>query len=402
MTQSSSLPYWRISGFYLFYFAILGAMVPYWNLYLLSIGFSPLQIGWMAAITLAVRVIAPNIWGWLADRSGKPMVVVRAGMGLALLAFSLVALDTRFIWVAVTMTLFSFFWNACLAQFEANTMNHLSGQESRYGMLRLWGSVGFIMVVAGGGPVLERYGIELLIPVTIALIAATLMMGFLVPAHGGRHQDHPQGKIWNLLRQPQVLFFLLACLLMQASHGPYYTFFSIYLESIGHSRSLVGYLWAVGVIAEVGIFILLTRWLPRWGSGPVMLASLLLAALRWVLIGVAAESLWALCFAQLLHAATFGAFHAAAIERVHSLFFGSHQGRGQALFSSAGFGLGGALGALYSGYAWESLGAGMTFLIAALLAGLGAVVICIANRGSNSVPEMNGNLTLPTGVPPTR
>ncbi|RLA07976.1 MAG: MFS transporter, partial [Gammaproteobacteria bacterium] len=354
---SPALPYWRISSFYLFYFAILGAMVPYWNLYLLSIGFTPLQIGWMAAITLAVRVIAPNLWGWLADRTGRRMAVVRFGMAMALVSFALVVLDRRFIWVATTMTLFSFFWNACLAQFEANTMNHLGGQESRYGMLRLWGSVGFILVVAGGGPLLEHYGIGLLIPVTILLVFCTLIASFLVPAHAGRQLDHEQSSIGGLLLQRRVLFFLLACLLMQASHGPYYTFFSIHLESIGYSRSLVGYLWAVGVIAEVAVFILLVRWLPRWGTGPVMFVSLLLASLRWVLIGWAADNLFLLIVAQLLHAATFGAFHAAAIERVHYLFSGQHQGRGQALFSSVGFGLGGALGALYSGYAWEALGA---------------------------------------------
>ncbi len=311
--------------------------------------------------------------------------MVRLGMGLALASFALVALDTRFLWVAATMTLFSFFWNACLAQFEANTMNHLDGQESRYGMLRLWGSVGFILVVAGGGLLLERFGIGLLIPLTALLIAGTLVMSLLVPSHSGRQADQQQPRIGVLLRQPAVLLFLLACLLMQASHGPYYTFFSIYLESIGHSRSLVGYLWALGVVAEVAVFILLVRWLPRWGAGPVMFVSLLLAALRWALIAWGATNLWLLLVAQLLHAATFGAFHAAAIARVHQLFSGRLQGRGQALFSSAGFGLGGAFGALYSGYAWEGLGPNATFMVAAGLAGLGAVVAGVSNRQVVSV-----------------
>lgn len=355
-------------------------MVPYWNLYLLSIGFTPLQIGWMAAITLAVRVIAPNVWGWLADRSGRPMVVVRVGMALALACFSLVAMDTRFVWVAATMTLFSFFWNACLAQFEANTLNHLDGQENRYGMLRLWGSVGFILVVAGVGQLLDHFGIDLLLPLTTLLIASTLIASFLVPGSVRRKQGAGQPQIRALLLRPGVVLFLLACLLMQASHGPYYTFFSIYLESIGHSRTLVGYLWALGVVAEVAVFVLLVRWLPLWGSGPVMFVSLSLAALRWLLIGWCADNLALLLFAQLLHAATFGAFHAAAIERVHHLFVGPHQGRGQALFSSVGFGLGGALGGLYSGYGWEGLGASVTFSIAALLAGLGAVAVGLANR----------------------
>ncbi len=370
----SAVPYWRISSYYLFYFAILGATVPYWNLYLLDIGFTPLEIGWITAITLAVRVVAPNLWGWLADRTGQRMVVVRWGMGLALASFLLVAMDTRFVWIAVTMTLFSFFWNACLAQFEANTMNHLDGQNSRYGLLRLWGSIGFIGVVGGGGVLLERYGIGLLIPLVEILIVGALIASLLVPGHPGKTHQHSQQSLFSVLKQPRVILFLLVVMLMQASHGPYYTFFSIYLESLGYSRGLVGYLWALGVVAEVGVFILLARWLPVLGVSRVLFFSMVLAVLRWLIIGMAADSMVLLLLAQLLHAATFGAFHAAAIAQVHELFSGRNQGRGQALFSSVGFGLGGALGGLYSGYAWEGLGPTGAFLIAALLAAIGALL----------------------------
>ena len=370
----SAVPYWRISSYYLFYFAILGATVPYWNLYLLDIGFTPLEIGWITAITLAVRVVAPNLWGWLADRTGQRMVVVRWGMGFALASFMLVAMDTRFVWIAVTMTLFSFFWNACLAQFEANTMNHLADQNSRYGLLRLWGSIGFIGVVGGGGVLLERYGIGLLIPLVELLIVGALIASLLVPAHPGKTHHHSQQSLLSVLKQPAVILFLLVVMLMQASHGPYYTFFSIYLESLGYSRGLVGYLWALGVVAEVGVFILLARWLPVLGVSRVLFFSMVLAVLRWLIIGLAADSMVLLLLAQLLHAATFGSFHAAAIARVHELFSGRNQGRGQALFSSVGFGLGGALGGLYSGYAWQGLGPTGAFLIAALLAAIGAVL----------------------------
>ncbi|HAO26324.1 MAG TPA: MFS transporter, partial [Methylophaga sp.] len=62
----SGLPYWRLSGFYLFYFATLGILVPYWGLYLQWEGFSARQIGELTAILLATRIIAPNVWGWIA------------------------------------------------------------------------------------------------------------------------------------------------------------------------------------------------------------------------------------------------------------------------------------------------------------------------------------------------
>jgi PPP family 3-phenylpropionic acid transporter len=116
------------------------------------------------------------------------------------------------------------------------------------------------------------------------------------------------------------------------------------------------------------------RLLHRWGARKVLIASLVLAALRWLMIGYLPDSLAMLLIAQLLHAATFGTFHAAAIHLVHHYFQGRLQGRGQALYSSVSFGAGGAIGALGSGFAWEGLGPELTYALASAVAVLGALV----------------------------
>jgi PPP family 3-phenylpropionic acid transporter len=183
-----------------------------------------------------------------------------------------------------------------------------------------------------------------------------------------------QGHILEVLRQPQVVAFILGCFLMQAGHGPYYAFYSIYMEDIGFSKTLIGGLWALGVIAEVLVFLVLHRLLSRYGARWVLIVSFLLAALRWLLVAFFPQHLWLMLLAQLLHAATFGTFHAAAISFVDRHFVGRHQGRGQALYSSLSFGAGGAVGSLVSGVLWEPLGPMNTFLIAAALSLLAAVI----------------------------
>jgi PPP family 3-phenylpropionic acid transporter len=156
---------------------------------------------------------------------------------------------------------------------------------------------------------------------------------------------------------------------MQMSHGTYYTFYSIYLESQGYSKSLIGELWALGVVAEVVVYIFFMHAaLMRFGAIRLLMFSLLLAALRWILIGSFSAYLPVLLFAQLLHAATFGIFHAAAIHSVHHRFPRMLLGRGQALYSSVSFGLGGTLGSLSSGYLWEYFGSFTSFFVSALLA----------------------------------
>jgi PPP family 3-phenylpropionic acid transporter len=188
-------------------------------------------------------------------------------------------------------------------------------------------------------------------------------------------EPHPQHQqpLKDILRKPAIIGFFLAVFLMQASHGPYYAFYSIYMTDHGYSESLIGQFWALGVLAEVGMFMIMHRLLDRFGARLVLIWSLLLAAVRWGLIAAFPDTLLMLGVAQLLHAATFGTFHAASIHLVHHYFRGRHQGRGQALYSSVSFGAGGAIGSLASGYTWYWLGGGMTFMVAAGVAVFGAL-----------------------------
>jgi PPP family 3-phenylpropionic acid transporter len=369
----TATPYWRLSGFYLFYFASLGALVPYWSLYLKSLEFSSLQIGQLMAILMATKIISPNIWGWIADHTGKRMAVVRWGSLLAVVSFCGVFVAREYWPLAAVMLLFSFFWNAALPQFEATTLSHLGKESHRYSMIRLWGSIGFILTVAGLGPLLDWFGPSLLPPVLLGLFLAIWGSALLVPERDSRVVSQQHESMWSILRRPEVLALLAVCFLVQASHGPYYTFYTIYMEGFGYSRSVIGQFWALGVIAEVVIFLVMSQLVQRFGLRSLMLWATLLTAIRWVLIGALPESLPVMLFAQLLHAASFGVFHATAIALFHKFFIGRHQGRGQALYSSLSFGAGGAFGALYSGMVWD-LSAGLTYGLAAVQAGLAAFI----------------------------
>jgi PPP family 3-phenylpropionic acid transporter len=161
--------------------------------------------------------------------------------------------------------------------------------------------------------------------------------------------------------------------LMQASHSAYYALYSIFMERHGYSSSTIGWLWALGVIAEVLVFLVMHHLLHRWGARLVF-ASLLIAVVRWILIPTAPETLILVLLSQTMHAATFGTFHAAAIHLVHHYFIGRHQGRGQALYSSISFGAGGAFSSLLSGYLWTSISPGSIFWVAVGYAGLAVVI----------------------------
>ncbi|WP_428033973.1 MFS transporter [Amphritea sp.] len=374
--------YSRLSGFYFFYFSLLGAMVPYWSLYLKSFGFNAETIGGLMAILMASRIVAPNIWGWLADRTGERLRIVRYGAFFTCLIFVLIFWQEGAWGIAMVMAGFSFFWNAVLPQFEVLTLTHLKGREELYSRIRLWGSVGFIAAVMGIGWLLDLVSIRWLPGIMLGLMVMIWISSLFVEGKAPARNSNESGFMQQLLR-PQVVVFFLICLLVQFSHGPYYTFYSVLMDSLGYSRTEIGLLWSVGVVAEVLIFILMPRLIGGLGLRKLMIISLLLSVLRWLLIGLIPENLWLMLFAQMLHAVSFGVLHVVGIALVHHYFSPSNHGQGQAMFSSFGFGVGGALGALCSGMMWETLGADATFCVAAIAVLIAALCATIWIKPEN-------------------
>nr|WP_295433578.1 MFS transporter [uncultured Thiodictyon sp.] len=366
-----ALPYWRLSASYLFYFAALGALVPYWGLYLQSRGFDALAVGQLMAILGATKIVAPLLWGHWADRAGRRMPLVRLANLGTVLVFGSVFIADGFWTMAAAMTLFSFFWNASLPLLESVTFNHLGVRPAYYARVRLWGSVGFILVVGALGLHLEQAPLAIVPLWVLTLYLGAWLSTLLVPDSPPAAGAGPAPALRLLLHRPEVRALLGACFLMQLSHGIYYAFYSIYLKSAGYSTGAVGGLWVFGVVAEVLVFLIMHRLLRRFGARRVLLWSLGLGALRWLLIGAFIGSLPLQVLAQSLHAASFGTFHVAAIHLIHHYFPGPTQGRGQALYNSLSFGAGGAAGSLIGGALWVTPGPFAAFGVGAVAALLG-------------------------------
>lgn len=365
----------NLSAFYFFYFAYLGAFAPFFALYLNSIGMNAVEIGVLMALPQLTRIVAPHLWGWLADRSGRRIAIVQASGTAGTLAFLGVFAGDGFWLLFGVLFALMFFWSAALPLIEATTLSHLGDETARYGHIRVWGSVGFIAAVVAVGYLIDATGPRAVLWVIATLMATMLLLTFVLTE--SRPEAHPGDElpVWHIVRRPEVIAIIAASALMAAAHGPYYTFYTIHLVDHGYSKSAAGWLWALGVISEIGIFIWMS-WLYRaYSLRAILIASTLLAALRFVVIGWAAESFALLLAAQTLHAASFGSFHAAAIGVVHRLFRGRHQARGQAIYGSLAYGLGGTVGGLASGYAWGGLGAGPTFTLAGFCALLAAAVL---------------------------
>jgi MFS transporter, PPP family, 3-phenylpropionic acid transporter len=364
----------RLAGFYFFYYAAVGAFLPYFALWLEHRGYGPAQIGVVFALLGATRIALPLVWGWLADRMGARMPLVRVTSVAVCVLFAAVPFAPGYAWLLVLMFAYNVFWNATLPQYEVVTLNHLEQTGHDYSLIRLWGSVGFVIAVMTIGPVLDHASIEILPWTILALMVGMVASSFLVNDPVRKPRDasgEDQGSLLQTLRRPAVVALLMACFLSQLSFAPYYGFFSLYLQEHGYTRGMIGLLWALGVAAEIGVFLYMGRLLSRWGPRRLMLFALGTTALRWMMLVLFVDSLPMLVLGQFLHLSSFGIYHAIAIHYVHRLFPERQQGRGQALYNSISFGLGGALGSIAAGYLWEIGSADAVYWATAVAAALG-------------------------------
>ncbi|MDO6442458.1 MULTISPECIES: MFS transporter [unclassified Marinobacter] len=377
--------YWRLSNLYFWFFALLGGLLPYWSLYLQGQGFSYLQIATLMATIQLTKIVAPSLWGHLGDKTGQRVRLVRLGAITGSLFFAGVFLEPGFYGLLLVMMAFTFFWNAILPLYEVITLRSLGEHRERYGKVRLWGSVGFIGAVAGVGLILDWVSISwlpwLLLPVFVGIVVSA----FLLPAERGeRKPPAPKGSLKAIVTHPAVVAFFLMNFLLQVSHGAYYTFFSIHLEQHGYGNLAIGLLWSLGVVSEIGLFLVMHRLTRNFTVRQIAIGALVLTMIRWVLIAALTDVLAVLLFAQLLHAASYGALHAVSVQYVQGFFGQHHHGQGQALYSGLTFGAGGALGAWMSGFLVEGLSTSAAFWGGAIAM---AIAIVITTRWLQAPPD---------------
>lgn len=367
---------WRFALFFFAYYGYVGVFSPYASLFFADKGMAAAQIGVLMSLMQVMRIIGPNFWGWVADHTRQRVLVLRMTALAALTSFLGMFFGQTFAQFFVLMAMINAFTSAQGPLSEALMLSEMRGDLTHYGRLRLWGSVGFIASVTAAGQLMDWFGVSGMPWVAWSLLLLVLFASLRIreSPHGLLHHEVPS--VAALLKQRQVMLFFASTFLMIAAHSALYVFYSLYLAQIGYSKTVIGLMWSLGVLAEI-VFFFFQSTLFRWFGVPrLMIASFLIAALRFLMIGYGAHSLVLLLIAQLLHAATFGIHHSASVATLQRWFSGPLQARGQALYTSISYGLGGTFGGLILTLCWDRLGAQAVYGLAALfaLAGAGAAI----------------------------
>lgn len=370
----------RFSIFYFCYYAALGAYTPYIGRWVDSMGHDGYVIGAMLGLWYGSRVIAPPLWSSLLQRSARPGNWFVAGCALTALCFAGFTFSHSALALLAVMACFGLFYNAVMPQFEAMTLAALGTRSAEYGRIRVWGSVGFLIVASTYGWLLDRLGDAsfpwVTIPLFIAMVAAAW------PHRTDCPPDHLEtiddaGHLW---KRPGVRRFLLVALLMQMGFGAFYVFYTLHLKAAGHDGATIGALWGVGVLIEIIMFWQAPRLIARFGAQGLMSFCIAVTILRWVVTALFARDLPLMFAAQSLHAFSFAIFHACCMRMMSDFFPGKRAAAGQSLLYGFSSGVGGVLGAGMSAYAWDLGGGRAAFLAGAGAAALAWVVYSLRTR----------------------
>ena len=371
------------------YFAHIGFFNPYLPLWLKHLGLSLWMIGLLTSMQALTRVFAPYLWGWLSDRSGERVPLMRWCAGMALLCSLGLLLSDAPWWLALVLFLMFTHTSAMMPMSEA-AMAHLVSHQGaldvrRYGRIRLWGSLGFLVTVFVSGAWFEAHGMgDFTLWTVLTLLAINLSVWNLPNVREEAHQDQAQDGLAHVLRQPPTLWFFATLFFHVLSHVAIYTFLSLYLDELGYGKDMIGLLWALSVVVEIIGFFTQSRWL-HWLSLPAWLCVCTGAmAVRMGLTAGFGQLLWVLLLAQGLHVFTFAIQHTVCIAWLSQHFPGRLRGRGQALYAVIGYGLTGVLGALGGAALSTRMGLQTVFWVAMPIALLGLLSAFMLRRSTQS------------------
>lgn len=371
----------RLSSNYFFYFAILGLVSPYLSIFLDSKGFNSVELGEIFAILTAMKIIAPSMWAILADKTGQQLLIIRLGALFALISFFMLFWLDSYWPISFSLAMFSLFWTAILPQLEVFTLKSVRRSSKIYARIRLWGSIGFIVLAIIAGQIMEMFSIEAF-PTSFATMGSLILLLLfistltLTPQYKPNVESKIVEPIRSKLLEARFVIFFISGVLLQISFGPYYGFFALFLRDLAYDGFTIGLLISLGVVAEVLVFVYAGFFFKVFTLKQLLIFSLGITALRWYLVAIFADSIFILSLTQIIHAASFALYHSASMLFISDHFSVSQQSRGQAIYLGGVYGIGGAIGAYLSGLLWmEGEGAKVTFIVASCMSLIAAVLM---------------------------
>lgn len=370
----------RMALFYIAVFAAVGIYIPFFPLWLESRNMTAAEIGIVLAVPMAVRALVTPLMVSLADRVTDRRTITILYSTAAFLFLGLLFAASGFWQIVIVVVCVAIFWDTLVPLGDAIALSGVRKFGMDYGQVRLWGSLAFICANVLAGALIGALSGSIVLPVLffayglVALSTLILPKGKMLPDEVPQNQSVVSA---HAFRHPVLLLALAIGALCQSSHAMIYAFGSLYWQEAGFSGLEIGFLWAIGVLAEVALFAFSKPILLRLGPSGLLAIGATAVILRWLLFPVH----WSFAgyfVLQILHGATFGAAHLGVMHSISRGVPDTQTGRAQASY----FFISGVMMALMtvlSGQIFVRFGAS-SFMLMALLGAIALVLWAVMRR----------------------
>ena len=358
------------------YFGALGVLLPFLPVHLGKLGFTGAQIGMAMAFSPIMVIFAPIVWGYLADRTQRGLLLLRIAIAGSAGALFFVATGQTFWPVTVAMLVYAAFNAPVVPLADAATLAAIQDGRGDYARVRLFGSLGFVAgafgvglwtsgAEAAGAPVIMVAGASL-------ALAGVASLGLRRP--GQMTRPPSIAEVRALLSDRPLRLLLFSSGLHFIAMCPYHAFFAVHVRALDLPGYVTGGGFALGGLAEVGALAVFGRLASRWSKGRLLAIGFGASAVRWLLTGVATSGP-ALIAIQALHGLSFGLFYAGAIGVLSARVPEHLRATGQGLFFAVVFGMFGGVGIMVSGFAYDAVGGHTLFAAAAVVSVLATLSV---------------------------
>ena len=369
----------RFSIHYAMLFAMVATAFPYMQLFLRGRGFSMAEVGYLQGFMALAGVCGAVGIGYLADRVGRRIVLIGC---VAIYAVLLPVLNTVsvFLPAALLAAGVGLFLRTSIPITDAIAAGELPHAARNYGRVRIWGSVGFIVTllcIRAGSLIDESSSTSIMIPMLVTAFLCLVSSVCLPDSH--RARDHPRPAAGEGGHFDAVFWVFLVGTGMHAlGMSSCYYFFTNYLRDV-LKMDQAAWVWAIGPTAEIPMLFCGGWFIRRWGIRWMLVISMAAVSVRVCIVGLVPH-LGAVLAAQLLHALTFGLFHAASIEFLRRKVPARRRGVAMAIYMSVGLGLSGWIGSSLGGVIVENWGYATLYLLYAIPPLVGIVCVVLAGR----------------------
>ena len=364
----------RYSAIYGGFFLTAGIMLPFWPLWLESRGLGSLQIGLILALGPWMRVFSNPLIAQVADRSGRPKLILVILSALSLIAFISFLPAESFPYILCVSILAAICFPAMLPIAESQVMSSVIKYSLDYGRIRLWGSLTFIIGTLGTGFLIGKNNPDFILILIIFALLLTLLAAFIFPREVKERRIYPKNTIVSILLQPRFILFVISASLLQASHAVYNGFSTLHWKESGIKEQLIGALWVEGVFAEILLFSISGFLIARIGPVKLLAIAGICGLVRWTVLAQSTD-IYVLLSTQVLHALTFGAVHLGAMHFIASNAPAGRTATAQGIYTSIS-GLIMGLAMVGAGSLYE-LFRGQAFYAMVLISALGLIMTLI-------------------------